>query len=290
MTATPRSVNVEPLLPRTVELHFEEARPDWNREQPELGHLLNAMSTVLPHLEPFLIKTVRAAARALPEDRTELRRDIELFAFQEAVHYRNHQRLNRRLEEAGYADVRAFEARARADYKRFWDRGLKFSLAYAEGFEAQGPILASYLFENREELGFTDLDEPGQYLFLWHLAEEFEHRTVCNDLYRELYDDHWYRRFGVWFATIHLFRHALLLTGRMMRVDREAGLGRTTWSKIRLARILGGLLRGMLPRLVIGVMRRDYDPATLPEPTGMREFLAEVAERHGIADRPSASG
>lgn len=46
-------------------------------------------------------------------------------------------------------------------------------------------------------------------MWRWHLAEEFEHRTVCSDVYHQLSGmnpvfTYFYRLYGYIFALIHL--------------------------------------------------------------------------------------
>jgi predicted metal-dependent hydrolase len=267
---------------RKVEIDFSDAKVHWVESQPEYSQLFNAISTAVPYLEPFLIKTVRECQPKLTSE--ELRRDVDLFIAQEARHFKLHGRFNRLVRDAGYP-IKADEEGIKADYERFWkDKGLKFSLAYSEGFETFGPILCGFFFEGVPDL-MSDWDEPTVYLYLWHLAEEYEHRCVCNYMYKELYGGYWYRIYGMWFAMAHLFGYTLRLGKKLIAVDLERGLITGRWrSKARYYRILGRLFAYMLPRVLFICHRPSYDPGTLPPPANVMAFLAEASNRYGVAD------
>jgi len=53
---------------------------------------LVALSFTLPYLEPYLIRTMRVAAKQV--DDPELRADMKAFSGQEAQHYQQHARIN----------------------------------------------------------------------------------------------------------------------------------------------------------------------------------------------------
>ena len=217
---------------RKVDLDFSQAEVYWNPADPEYCQLLNAISSMLPELEGLLIKAVRDVARRLPESTAEdFRRDVKLFVQQEGRHSRLHKRFNDRLVAEGYDFLPPMIARIAADFDRFYEqKGPKFALAYAEGFETFGPLVSTFFFERAGVL-MADWDEPTTYLWLWHFAEEYEHRTVCNYLYREVYDDYWYRIYAFWYATFHLFGYSFLVAMRLLAADRKRG---------RLRRRLGG--------------------------------------------------
>ena len=47
--------------------------------------------------------------------------------------------------------------------------------------------MSQFFFEEAGDVLY-DWDEPTVYLWLWHFAEEYEHRSVCNHLFNEVYD------------------------------------------------------------------------------------------------------
>src|SRR3546814_7755941 len=62
-------------------------------------------------------------------------------------------------------------------------------------------------------------------MWRWHLAEEFEHRTVCFDVYEELsglnpVSRYFYRLYGYFYAIIHLGRFQSMVAKKLIEHDR----------------------------------------------------------------------
>lgn len=270
---------------RKVQIDFSDAKVHWSLGQPEYSQLWNAMSVAVPYLEPFLIKMVCEAKEQLPADApAELRRDMDLFNGQESRHFKLHMQSNKRLRDEGYA-IEEWEKKIRADYERFTTKGLKFGLAYCEGFETFGPILSGFFFEGAPDL-MQYHDEASCYLWVWHLAEEWEHRTVVNYTFKELYDDYWSRIYGLWYASVHLFGFMLRLAYDMVEQDRRNGVIKDKkWkSNLRFAKVTGRLLGYIAPRVIYPCHRRDYDPGKLPPPRNALKLLEDASERYGIIE------
>jgi uncharacterized protein len=179
--------------------------------------------------------------------------------------------------------VEAEERRIAADYARYLrKKSLKFCLAYCEGFETFGPMISNFYFRDAPDL-MKDVDQETCYLWLWHIAEEYEHRTVCNDAYEELHDDYWMRIYGLWFAAIHLTRHSLRVARHLIAKGRERGaIPDRIRSRWRYARVLARIFGSVLPALVFRCMRPSYDPGPLPPPGNVLAVLDEAAARYGV--------
>lgn len=252
---------------------FERALPHWSHHR-EFAQANNAASTTLPQLEPYLNRVMRKARAELPAAADALRADIDLFIRQEANHYQLHQRYNDTLYRAGYDGIRVFEAKLKADYEDFLaNRSLKFNVAYSEGFESLGIIYAQFFFERIDDLlEGSDPDVAG--LWKWHFAEEFEHRTVCYDVYNALYGGYWYRIYGLCFAIAHLGSYGKRATDHLLGID-QARMTETE-RKTSRRKALGyqlRLMRFLLPR-VLRIFSPFYDPRKREWPKGGREFLA----------------
>jgi len=267
---------------RKVEIDFSDAKIHWNPEYPEFSHLFNAFSLVAAHIEPYLIKVMRQISDRLPESAAELRRDADLFNSQEGRHYRMHIKFNTLMNEAGY-DTKAAEARLKADFKRFLDeKDIKFSVGYCEGFETLGPVLSGYFFDRSPEL-MRRWDQPSIFLWLWHVAEEYEHRHVVNGCWKALYDDdYWGRIHGLWYCLLHLFKFVLTESNRMVRHDlRGVGFAGRVRARLRYNRALAGLMAYALPRVLFVACRPSYDPAKLPPIENAMFILNETSKRYG---------
>ena len=180
-------------------------------------------SFTLPHLEPYLIRTMRTAVRDVEDSR--LIEDMKHFSSQEGFHFQNHARINdlvcSKLRPETAQEMRQIESEMEADYQRFSkEHSLKWNLAYAEGFEAMTLVMALISFEK----GFEGWDQRWANLYEWHLAEEVEHRTVCFDAYDTLYGDYFYRvRWGYW-AQMHFMGYVERFT-KCVAQDFEAEYG-----------------------------------------------------------------
>jgi uncharacterized protein len=265
---------------RRPAIQFEQALPHWSWHR-EFAQAYNAGSTSLPQLEPYLNRIVRQARDRLPPKQAELREAAQIFMQQEANHYKFHQLYNDTLYNAGYTGLRDFEAKLRADYEHFLaHRSLRFNVAYSEGFESLGIIYTAFFFEHIDDL-LAGADANVVTLWKWHLAEEFEHRHVCHDLYHALFGQgwdggYWYRIYGLLYALAHLGAYGQRTTAHLLRVDR-AGLslrGRLT-SRWRNAAYQCRLMAFSLPR-VLTILAPNYHPNNRREPRGVAALLQSI--------------
>src|SRR5262245_40940833 len=103
--------------------------------EPEESYVNVALSLLLPYLEPYLIRTMRAARDRVSDP--GLRADLDKFIAQEGQHYRQHLLFNATFRDRGFDALARLEEELDADYRRFTSsRSLRWNLAYAEGFEA----------------------------------------------------------------------------------------------------------------------------------------------------------
>jgi predicted metal-dependent hydrolase len=173
------------------------------------------------------------------------------------------------------------EAPYKADYDRFLkDRSLRFNIAYAEGFESMGCAAAQVFFEDLDE--FLDGADPrAADLWRWHLAEEFEHREVCFQLYKALYGGGlfaWlYRVYGFIVAVKHIGGHTRRLAAAMIAQDqKDMSELELLASQQRLAAYQNKVKKASLKRLV-QVLSPFYNPARRVPSPGMAELLARYA-------------
>lgn len=264
---------------RDIDIDFSNAEVFWTPGTPEFAQFWNATSSYLPYLEPYLNRVVRKGMSGLSDDDEELRNDCKTFMAQEGQHYRNHEKFNNKLKESGYPDLDNREGVMKADYEQYLaEKDLRFNLAYAEGFETLGPILACYFLESARELQGPDIDDPTVDLWRWHLAEEYEHRHVCNHLFHRLYPGYFYRLYGVGYAGRHMFTYMIRTCLYLLREDYRTGRITDRWrSRLRLAGVGGRMLAYVIPRL-IKTMHPAYDPIKIPPPARSMEVLARAEE------------
>lgn len=259
---------------------FDEVSPRWS-PNGEMAQHYNAASIVPSHIEPYL---VRVMLRALPEvgkRNPELARDIELFNKQEVEHAKRHNAFNRMLRDKGYTGLTAFEKRLAGDYKRFFEKkSLKFNIAYSEGFEAIGSSNAETFFAVLPLLEKA-ADPEALALWKWHLAEEFEHRHVCYEVYRCLYGQgvtrgYFYRCYGYLYAHFHLSCFMKAVADYLIATDR-AGMPpeKREKSKARVKRYRRmTLLRDL--KNALAILSPFYDPSRKSHNIAISEYLKGI--------------
>ena len=241
---------------------------EWPRDLPVLpvptdpsrSCELVALSFTLPYLEPYLIRTMRVAAKQV--DDPELRADMKAFSRQEAQHYQQHARINDlvrvQLSDDAAAAMRSLEDELEANYRRFSEqKSLAFNLAYAEGFEAITFALARSVLTTA---GVTDADPAWESLMAWHLAEEIEHRTVTFDAYEAIVGRYTHRvAVGTW-AQAHFLRYLLRMAAVLQRdtIDADVPMRKVVGQAARRnwrSGMIPGTLRAILP---------SYNPRNVP--------------------------
>ena len=244
-------------------------------DDPPRSCELVALSFTLPYLEPYLIRTMRVAAKQI--DDIELLADMKGFAGQEAQHYQNHVRVNdvvrAQLGASAATAMRRLEDELEADYRRFSaKRSLAFNLAYAEGFEAMTFALARSIMSPS---GVAGLAPDWADLVAWHLGEEVEHRTVTFDAYEAIVGRYPYRVVvGSW-AQGHFLRCLI----RMATVLQRATIGSDVGVlRVACQSISRNWRNGMIPGMMAATLP-SYNPRHIP----ISDDVRLIASAHGIA-------
>lgn len=253
----------------------------------EFAQFYNAFSVVPAHIEPYLIKVMTRALKVMPESEATLREEMAIFIKQETQHCKQHVAFNRFLHKGGYEGMLAIEQDYKNDYVEFLDkRSLKFNLAYCEGFEALGCASAEIWFSGEMDSLLEQADPYAAELWRWHLAEEFEHRTVCYDVFHALHaQGFWGRLFNGYFYRIWAFlyaaRHIGGYTERVARflIDKDnatASEEEKRQSKQREKAMQKVIRKATLPRL-LKVLSPFYNPRHKQMPDNMAALLERYA-------------
>jgi uncharacterized protein len=249
--------------------------PRWCRTYPEYSQVVNVASLSLPYLEPYLNAVMRRAQGKLGPQHP-LNADIDLFCKQEAAHYLQHDSYNEALRRAGYARLPEFEERFRAHFDRLLtQRSLQYNCAYSLGFESIGPIYAEWWFERTDDV-MEGADPSVISLWKWHLAEEFEHRTVAWDVYQALFGSYFYRLYGLLSFMRDLrqingaaVKYLLSEDSKQMTPEQQLA-SRQRFAKIRKRE--SDFVRSRLKRALSPL----YSPHNLREPKGVDALLQSI--------------
>jgi len=262
---------------RKPNFDYATSLPHWCKSNPGFSQLQNLGSLMLPYLEPYL-NTVMRRAQVKLDPEHPLNADIALFCKQEAMHYLQHGAYNEKLREAGYARLPEIEKRYEDHFQRLLDqKSLKYNCAYCLGFETIGPVATAMWFEGLDD--FLEGADPAVVgLWKWHLAEEYEHRTVAFDVYQTLFGGYFYRVYGLyafmrdWRAFNREFlKYLLTEDGKKMSADEIA------LSREQLAAFKKRQSRFSLPRL-LRTLSPFYNPRKLTPPKGVPELLRKIAD------------
>jgi len=221
--------------------------------------LFNALSMSFPVGEQFFIDSVRNAAATLPEpERTAWQAEIKGFVGQEATHRHLHALFNRHLERQGL--VNNWAPRVSRRLRLFEGQDVRHALAVTAANEHFTAILADWLLAHPEAVASDDARLST--LWLWHSAEEAEHKTTAIDLYLALGGSHrWRRR---WFRDATLFFLLDLSRQTLSNLRNDGSLWKwSTWrSGGRFLFGRNGLVRAAYPRWR-DYLRTDFHPRDL---------------------------
>ena len=242
---------------RGMEVELDTSTPRlWYGGRAFETHFFNALSSLLPEGERFLIKTVRHFEDHLVDEHHA--KIIRGFIRQEGNHSKVHDQHIQLLLEQGFTGLKPmnrFLGSAMELYRRHTPR---YALAVACVVEHMTTTLAHTLTDDPERW-FEPMAEPMQKFWHWHAIEELEHKAVAFDLYLATHNDYPLRVL----ATAHvLFGFSVDLFTRhcyCLYVDRTL-FSATEWrrgSQFLLGR--RGLLRNMLSALKV-YLRRDFHP------------------------------
>jgi len=174
------------LVVRYPEIDYSKVPAHWARNLA-FATDRNAASLIPTPVEPWLIKLLQIALERLPAHAEPMRDDILGFIRQESQHFKQHRLFNEAMIKQGYPRLAEFEQQLADDLERFLrTRSLKFCLAYADGFESLGAVSGQLWFEHSDEM-LEGADPNAVALWKWHMAEEFEHREVCFDIYHAFF-------------------------------------------------------------------------------------------------------
>jgi predicted metal-dependent hydrolase len=270
----------EPTLrSRNVRFAFaSDPRDYWLGGDPFKSRFFDAFSTMLPIGERFFIDALRRVESRIEDAR--LREDVRTLIVQEATHGREHRKYNERLRTLGY-DLDAMDR----SQSRVMGRILKakretIPLAVTVAIEHVTAVLGASLL--RGEL-FEGCDPDVAGFWLWHAAEEIEHKAVAFDVYASVGGGPDLRRAIMGWA---VFIMTVRMSSRVARMLHRDGrlFDRGVWaSGGRFLFGRGGFVRSIGPDF-LRFFRRDFHPGEKDD-----YALVEAWERAGQSPVASAA-
>lgn len=231
--------------PRNIDFNFPQSIPKYFYAGNATATTFFAMlSGFFPPGERYFMDSVRHFRDRVTDK--EQRAAISGFMGQEAIHGREHERLNELLAERGF-DMRTPE--------RFVKIGLKVlemlppstKLAATTFMEHFTALLAEQLLEDKDFQGLADPEMIK--IWQWHALEELEHKSVAYDVY-ELVGNRYSERVAATAASLVVLLPMLGVTWAWM-LARDGKLGSIKDNAKGLNMLFGrkGFVSKILPRL-----------------------------------------
>jgi hypothetical protein len=175
--------------------------------------------------EQFFMDSVRAGLKALPPNEQEkFVAEAQGFIGQEATHRRIHALFNAQIEKHGL--VNHWEPRARERLKMLASFSPRHWLAITAATEHFTAVFADWLLSNPE--WFDGSEDRLKTMWLWHSAEESEHKCTAFDLYLALGGSHQWR--VTWFNRTSLVFFSDLLRQTVNNLHNDGSLWQwRTW-------------------------------------------------------------
>ena len=260
--------------------HPDDLAPAWNRSFPELAYAANSVSLLMPYAEPYFVHTVRSA---IPQLEGELAAQTADFCRQEAGHHRQHRRFNDGLVHHVPALARLERWIGRTYGWLDRTRSLRFNLAFAAGSETIAFGIA--VWSDRHVGQFFDAADPlPATLFLWHLAEEVEHKSAAYDVFEAVDGSRLRYTWAMTLSVAILVAYTVAATTIMVVADRR-WYHPMTW--FRLLRWSLSLAFTLLPIMAVSCLP-SHHPSGLTDPTFLPAWLRQFDPETGTL--PSLDG
>jgi predicted metal-dependent hydrolase len=171
----------------------------WNGGDAFRSAFFSALSMSFPVGEQYFMDSVRNGLKTLPEDqRQRYAKEVQGFVGQEATHRRVHALFNGHLDKMGYPNT--IEQRAIARIKKQAHLDPRMHVAATAATEHFTALFADWMLRHPEALEGA---EPRlQTLWLWHSAEESEHRSTAFDVYQAMGGNHVWRIRSFYYVSV----------------------------------------------------------------------------------------
>ena len=178
----------------------------------------NALSMSFPVGEQFFIDSVRTGLKTLPESaQAPFKSEVQGFIGQEATHRRIHALFNEHLETMGFPNIIAKRSAARVVKNA--DMNIRMHVGATAATEHFTAIFAEWMLRHPEV--FDGTEARLKTMWLWHSAEESEHRSTAFDIYKALGGSEEWRIKLFHFITVQFLSDVLWQTVRNLWHDRQ---------------------------------------------------------------------
>ena len=181
MIGPPMGASLHVIVRRRVNIDFAAAKSaGWHRRRKHIEDFCNVISYTFPAGEAFFIDAMRAVEGRITDP--VLQAQVKDFIYQEAMHAKEHERCNRELDRScSYGPKIEKVANGLLKMCRHYPKSTQLAIGCA--LEHMTAVFSDHMLRTRE-IFIASTDPAFAALWLWHAAEETEHKAVCVDVYR----------------------------------------------------------------------------------------------------------
>ena len=239
----------------------------WTKGFPEFAYAANSVSLLMPYAEPYFVRSVRAVLDRLDDDLQA--RSVD-YMRQESQHQAQHRRFNELVTQRypGLATVERHMDRTCRWLSR--TRSPEFNVAFAAGAETMAYSLARWTDRHIGRL-LVDPEPVPATLFLWHLAEEVEHKSAAYDVFEAVDGSRLRYLTASVMAMVLLGWFVWLGTWKMLWAD---GRALRPLSHLRLVLLAVNLAFELLPTMLVSALP-GHHPSSFADPDFLPIWLAQ---------------
>ncbi|MBS0616831.1 MAG: metal-dependent hydrolase [Spirochaetes bacterium] len=273
--------------------HESEEKRHYFRDNPIMTHFMNSLHTVFPDGERLFIRSVKYFDKEIQNP--ELKERVKAFIGQEMQHGMQHERFLQALDKMGLESTAFEEWYAKNAYvskedkmsaerllltpiaKLFGEKaGERMALSATAALEHYTATLGEVVLKG-EDYYMEGMPENLKQLFLWHAAEEVEHKSVAFDVFQEVAKGNYAeRQLGFAFASFFLAYYIGIGWVHYLTHDKELTLEQLVKAVPPAIPVYFNLLKD-----VIGGALEYLKPGFHPDQMDNDELARSFFERYG---------
>jgi uncharacterized protein len=272
--------------------HEKTMERHWFRGNPFMTHFMNSLHSVFPAGERYFVRSVKWFDKQIQDP--GLKERVKAFIGQEIQHGMQHEKFLASLDKMGlegsawsdWYEKNAYRNNEKPSHESVWfdllgkvigkEAQERIGLSITAALEHYTASIAETVLKNRDL--HDGMPEDMRQMFMWHAAEEIEHKSVAFDVFKEVAKGSYGERMlGFTFGSFYLLYYIGLGWGHYLMADKEM-------SKVSLVpamaasvptyfKLITETLKSVLP-----YVRPDFHPDDSDNDLLAKEFFAEAAK------------
>jgi len=263
----------------------------WFRGNPFMTHFMNSLHSVFPAGERYFVRSVKWFDKQIQNP--ELKERVKAFIGQEIQHGMQHEKFLASLDQMGldgtawsdWYEKNAYRNSEKPSHESVWfdllariigkEAQERIGLSITAALEHYTASIAETVLKNREL--HEGMPDDMRQMFMWHAAEEIEHKSVAFDVFKEVAGGNYGERMlGFTFGSFYLLYYIGLGWGHYLMADKEMNkvslIPAIAESVPTYFKLIVETTKSVLPYVLPNFHPDDSDNDRLA-----REFFAEAA-------------